>query len=480
MDNTKEKVITNAIWRIGERIGASLVTFIVSVVLARMLSPKEYGVIAIVIVFTTILQVFVDSGLGKSLIQKKDATDLDFSTVLIFNVISSIVLYILLFLFAPYIESFFSIPGLCSLIRVSGTLLVISGIKNVIQSYIMRNMQFKLFFFATLVGTILSGVVALVMAYYGFGVWALVAQLIINPLFDTLFLCFLVDWKPSLSFSFSRFRLLFSFGWKLLLVDLLNEFFNSIRTFFIGKFYTTSDLGCYENGRKLPTSIYSNLDSALRSVVFPVLSMEQSDLIKTKQYMLKMIKICCFVTTPILFGMAACSENIVRLIWTDKWIEAVPYMQISCAVWSLNSIQALNQQVILAQGRSDICLKIEIINKCLVFVTLMFAIKYGVMAIALSQLIATFLGLFTNLIPNIKLINCSMYEQFKSCSKEFALAFIMAICVYLIGKINMDIKINLILQIIAGAIIYMVPAMLLKFDGYTTISNFLKEKVLRK
>lgn len=476
----KNTILTNAIWRIGERIGASAVTFIVSIVLARILSPKEYGLISLVLVMTTLLQVFVDSGMGKALIQKKATEKIDYSTVFVFNLFSSIFLYAVLYFCSPMIESFFGYEKLAEVIQISGIILIISAAKNVVQAYVMKQMKFKLFFMSTLMGTILSGVIALIMAYKDCGVWALVAQQIINPLVDTLILWIVIEWRPRIKFSFKSFKELYSYAWKLLAVDLLNEFFNSIRTIFIGKFFDASELGFYENGRKLPASIYSNIDSSLRSVIFPVFAKEQDDILKTKNYMLKMINVCYYVTTPVLFGLIGCSENIVRFIFTDKWLSAVPYMQIACVVWFLNSIQAINQQVVLAKGRSDICLKIEIINKVMTFVALIICVKYGVFAIALSQVFISVIGVYLNLYPNRKLINCTIVEQLNCCFIEVFVNVIMLVFVYLIGCSSIDYRIELILQILAGVFIYVIFSIIFKLNGYMIIKSFLLSKIKRE
>lgn len=477
MNNLSEKIASGTLWRLGERIGASLVTFVVSVVLLRRLDPDEYGVMGIVLIITAILEVFADSGFGKALIQKKDATDEDFSTIFIFNVFICFVLYGLLYFAAPLIERFYSVNGLTAIVRVSGTLVLISGFKNVVQSYIMRNMQFRLFFRATLVGTVLSGVVALIMAYSGMGVWALVAQLLVNPFVDTILLWVEVKWRPQLRFSRKSLHELFSYGWKLLAIDVVDKIFNNLRALLVGKFYSTADLGFYDTGRKLPNAIYTNLDSSIRSVIFPVFSAEQEDLDAVKQHMLKTIRICTFLTTPVLFGLAACAENVIVLLYTEKWLNATPFMQVACIVWALNSIQAMNQQVILSLGRSDITLKQEMLIKCVSLATLIVAVRISVLAIALSQLAVTIIGLFINLAPNRKLIRCGYIEQFKACAMEFLLSAFMAVCVFAGGKLPVGRAVQLVYQVVTGVVIYVGASHLLKLESYTFLLELAKEKV---
>ena len=261
MTGNKNTTIKNFIWRFAERCGAQLVTFIVSIVLARLLAPEDYGTIALVTVFTTILQVFVDSGLGTALIQKKDADDLDFSSVFYFNFFMCIVLYIGMFLAAPIIAGFYGDSSLIPIIRVISLTIVISGVKGIQQSYVSRNMLFKRFFFATLGGTIFSAFLGIGLAYAGFGVWAIVAQQLSNTAIDTLILWITVKWRPQKMFSWNRLKGLLSFGWKLLVSSLLDTVYNNLRNLIIGKFYSSADLAYYNQGDKFPKLIVTNINN---------------------------------------------------------------------------------------------------------------------------------------------------------------------------------------------------------------------------
>lgn len=256
MENDKSRTVTsNFLWRFFERCGAQGVTFVVSVVLARLLDPSLYGVIALVTVFTSIMQVFVDSGMGNALIQKKDADDLDFSSVFWFNLAMCSALYLLMFLAAPFIASFYKMPELTPVVRVLSLILIISGIKNVQQAYVSRHMLFKRFFFSTLGGTIGAAIVGITLAYYGFGVWALVAQMLFNAAVDTTILWITVKWRPRREFSIERLKGLFSFGWKLLVSSLIDTVYRDLTQLIIGKKYSSSDLAQYNQGNKFPQLI---------------------------------------------------------------------------------------------------------------------------------------------------------------------------------------------------------------------------------
>ena len=337
--NTKARAVSGLLWRFMERFGAQGVTFIVSVVLARLLDPSVYGTIAIVTVFTTILNVFVDSGLGNALIQKKDADDLDFSTVFYFNICMCLVLYVLLFLAAPVIAAFYKMPELTPVLRVMSLTIIVSGIKNVQQAYVSRNLLFKRFFYATLGGTLGAAVLGIWMAYRGYGVWALVMQSLFNTTVDTIILWITVKWRPKRMFSIKRFRCLFSFGWKLLVSSLIDTFYNNLRQLIIGKLYSADSLAYYNRGYMIPNVFVGNVNTAIDSVLFPVLSGEQSDRGVVRNMTRRSIQISSFVMWPIMLGIAACSRQIVLLIQTKKWLPAVPYVMIFCFSYALLPIQ---------------------------------------------------------------------------------------------------------------------------------------------
>ncbi|MCR5296712.1 MAG: lipopolysaccharide biosynthesis protein, partial [Clostridiales bacterium] len=267
----------NFLWRLAERVGAQGVKLLVELVLARILMPEEYGLIAMVTVFITVFNVFVDSGLGNALIQKKNADDLDFSSVFWFNVTLCVALYGLLYLISPAIANFYQRQELCLVLRVLGLQIVISGVKNVYQAYVSRTMQFRKFFFATLGGTLGAAAIGIAMAYRGFGVWALVAQQLFNVLTDTVILCLTVKWRPKKAFSFERLKGLLSYGWKLLLSALLDTVYNEARSLIIGKKYTSEDLAFYNRGEQFPQVITANVNTSIDSVLLPTMSREQDE-----------------------------------------------------------------------------------------------------------------------------------------------------------------------------------------------------------
>lgn len=472
----KKTVGSNLIWRLLERIGAQGVTFIVSLVLARILDPKIYGLVALVTVITTILQVFVDSGMASALIQKKDADNIDFSTVFFFNVFFCIILYTLLFLFAPILSTLYKRPELTSVIRVLGIIVIISGVKNVQQAYVSRNLLFKKFFFATLGGTVLAGIVGVWMAYNGYGVWAIVAQYLLNAGVDTILLWIIVRWRPQFVFSFSRLKQLFSFGWKLLVSALIDRVWTQLRQLIIGVKFTVEDLAYFNKGNEFPMYATTAINSSIDSVLLPVLSKAQDDKKLVKNMTRKAISVSSCVMWPAMIGLAACAEPFIRLVLTDKWLFAVPYLRIFCISYAFYPIHTANLNAIKAVGRSDIFLILEIIKKIVVFLLIVFSMWFGVYALALSTLIGDALCTVINAWPNKKLLDYSFFEQIKDIFPSLCFAIIMGGIVFCIQFIGLNDLLTLIIQIVVGISIYLGLTFVFRRTIFDYFVSFIKRR----
>lgn len=469
-----ESVVKGFMWRFAERCGAQLVSFVVSIVLARILSPEAYGTIALVTVFTAILQVFVDSGLGTALIQKKDADDLDFSSVFYFNFIVCLVLYAVMFLAAPYIALFYEDSTLTSVIRVLSLTIVISGVKGIQQAYVSRNMLFKRFFFSTIGGTIFSAFLGIGMACAGFGVWALVAQQISNTAIDTLILWITVKWRPKKVFSWQRLKYLLSFGWKLLVSALLDTGYNNLRNLIIGKLYSPTDLAFYNQGDKFPKVIVTNINASIDSVLLPTMSNVQEDRERVKQMTRRAIKTSTYIMAPLMMGLAFCAEPIVRLVLTDKWLFCVPFLRIFCITYMFWPVHTSNLNAINAMGRSDWFLRLEIVKKIVDMAILLSTMWFGVMAMAYSLLLGSVLSQIINAWPNRKLLGYGYIEQVRDFAPGILLAVGMGFCVYFIGFIPLPTIISLIIQIISGAAIYIGASALLKLEEFEYLLEMIK------
>lgn len=478
--NSKGKVFSNFFWRFAERVGAQLVAFIVSIVLARILEPSAYGVVALITVITTIMQVFVDSGLGTALIQKKDADNLDFSTVFYTNIVFCALLYIGLFFASPYIADFYNDPNLVPYIRVLGLTVLISGIKNVQQAYVSRHMMFKKFFFSTLGGTLTAGVVGVIMALLGAGVWALVAQHVINLSIDTFILWITVKWRPKLKFSFTRLKGLFSFGWKLLASALIDTVYTNIRQLIIGKLYSSANLAQYNRGRQFPYLIILNVNASIDSVLLPAMSNEQDDVQRVKAMTRRSIKISTYIMAPLMLGLAFVGEPLVSLILTDKWLPCVLFMRIFCITFMFYPIHTSNLNAIKAMGRSDIFLKLEILKKSVGIIALLSTMWISVEAMAYSMLLTSLINQLINSWPNKKLLSYGYKEQIKDILPAVLLALFMGCCIYLIQLLNLPNILTLLLQIPSGVIIYVVGSKLLKIDSFGYLWKIVKSFIQKK
>ena len=474
LHNQKEKVMSSFFWRFAERCGAQGVSFVVSIVLARLLAPEVYGTVALVTVFTAVLQVFVDSGMGNALIQKKDADDKDFSTVFYFNMAVCGVLYLGMYIAAPYIAEFYNDRELTAVVRVLSLTLIISGVKNVQQAYVSRNMLFKHFFYATLGGTIGAAAIGIAMAYMGYGVWALAVQQIFNAAADTAILWITVKWRPGRTFSLSRLKGLFSFGWKLLASALLDTVYGNLRQVLVGKLYSSSDLAYYNRGHQFPNFIVYNINSSIDSVLFPVMSSVQDDRQKVRKMTRKAIKVSVYVMAPLMMGLAFTAETVVRLVLTDKWLACIPFLRIFSVTCMFQPIHTANLNAIKAMGRSDLFLKLEIIKKGVGLILMISSIQFGVLAMAYSMLLGNVISQVINSWPNRKLLGYSYADQIKDILPSILLAVFMGSCVYTVAFFDLPSLVTLCIQVILGALVYAVGSAVLKMESFLYIWDIVK------
>lgn len=473
-ENKKNSVLTNMIWRFMERTGAQGVRFIVELVLARILMPDDYGVIALVTVFIEILNVFVDSGLANALIQKKDADDLDFSSVFYFNLVWCIGLYGILFAVSPFIASFYGRDILCPVIRVLGIQIIVSGVKNVQQAYVSRHMQFKRFFFATLTGTLGAACFGILLAIKGFGVWALVGQQLFNVIVDTIMLWCTVKWHPKLVFSFQRLKGLFSYGWKLLVSTLIDKSYTELKQLIIGKLYSTSDLSFYNRGRQFPKIIITNINSAFDSVLLPTMSNVQDDFVHVKTMTRTAIKTSTYIIAPMMIGLACISSSLVNLVLTEKWSFCVPFLRIFCITYMFWPIHTANLNAIKAMGRSDLFLRLEIIKTAICLVVLLITMQISVKAMAYSEIATGIMGQIINAGPNKKLLNYRYWDQFKDFIPNILQAAAMGALVLSVCLLQLSDVATLAIQIPTGIISYIFFSVILKNESFYYVLKMLK------
>lgn len=476
----KEKTFINLIWRFAERILAQSVTLLVTIVLARILLPKDYGAVSLISVFVNICNIFVTKSFGNALIQKKDADDMDFSTVFYINMGMTVVIYAMIFWGAPWISRFYGMPILSPLLRVMGLRIPCAAVNSVQNAYVARQLKFRKYFFATLTGTVISAVVGISMALLGFGAWALVFQYLTNVIIDTVFLWFTVKWRPKWMFSFKRARFLFSYGGKLLMSSLLEEVNIELKSSAIGKVYSPADLAFYTKGKQFPQLINTNINESISSVLFPVLAKVQDQSKQLRNYMSRITKTTAFVIFPLQFGLLLIAPQFVSAILTDKWLECVPYLRIMCLTYLFTPIHTANLQVIKAMGKSGQILKISLfangMDICVMFLTLPFGVTYviwGAFGVTvLATLAASYLA--------GKLVGYSMIQRLSDLLPIILLSIAMAFLVILVGLLPVNNSILLILQVMAGAVFYMSAARVFRLDSYFYMMSFITDKIKRK
>ena len=471
----KKKILFSLIWRFGERISAQLVTFVVSIIIARILTPSDYGVIAIIMVFITIANILVSNGFATALIQKKDADDIDFSSVFYFSLSFSIILYLVLYLSAPYIAKWYNMPVLCPTLRVLGIRIIIGAVNSVQQSYVSRRMEFKKFFFATLGGTILSGIVGIIFANRGFGIWALVAQYLVNTTTDTIVLWFTVKWRPKCCFSWNRLKGLISFGWKLLASALLGAAYDDLRTLIIGKVYTADDLAFYSKGQQFPSLIMNNVNITVSSVFFPVLSSFQEEPAKLAEENRKLVQMLCGIIAPLMFGLAAIGEPLIRILLTEKWVKSVPFLQTCCVYYLISAIYNAYLQSFKAVGRSGLSLSMEIIDDAIGIILVLLFFRVSVMAVALVTVISRLFACTITVFVYSSLFQVPVSCQAKDILPPILASLAMFLFVIVIGHLDLPNGIILLLQIVVGAISYVVIAIIAKLPVTSILLNGMRK-----
>ena len=479
-DNNEKSngIISGLFWTFGERITAQLVTTIVTIILARILDPYHYGIVSIVTIFITFCNIFVSGGFGSAVVQKKDSTEDDFNTAFSLSLFLSIILYVILFIVSPFIAKFYNMEELTLVTRIMGVRLIVASLNTIQHAYIQKQMKFKKFFYATLFGTILSAIVGIILAYYKFGVWALVAQYLTNTIVDTTVLLLLGGWKPKLKFKANNAKKLFSFGWKVLVTELIYTLEGDIRSLIIGKTFGPRDLAFYDQGKKYPVLLVNNINSSINKVMLPAYSKTQDNKVLLKSMLRKSIKVGIYILAPILIGFGAVSNNFVSLILTDKWMECIPYIQVFCIIYLTRPLETSCHQALLALGESGLVMKIIICVNIIAVITVLIAVFlfHSVLFIAIGSLISTIVSICLFMYMSYKRIDYKPKEQLHDIFLPLFASAIMGICVYLIGRINISIICELIIQVLVGILIYFVFSYFMNIEGYI----YIKDKFLNR
>ena len=475
--DSNKSIATGVAWKFAERLFSQGVSFVVSVILARLLAPEDYGVVAIVLVFIEIANVFVISGLNTALIQKKNINETEVSTIFYCGIFLSVLLYIIMFFAAPLIAMAYKKSLLTSVIRVFALRIPISSIQQVPSALLSRKLDFKKFFFSTTIGIIVSAVVGIIMAVKGFGVWSLVAQSLVAAVLDAIMLSIVSKWTPNMKFSLREAAPLINYGWKIMAADLIGTIFNNFNSMIIGLKYNSADLAYYTKGKNLPQMFRNNIYTTLISVLFPAMSQVGDNSQQVKAVARRSIKMLAYIIFPMMIGMICVSEDLVIALYTEKWLLMTPFIAITCIECMLSIVPTIVLQTLKATGYSGIILKLEFIKKPILLISILISINFGVKAVAWTLPINTLLELILNSAFSVKKIGYKLREQLKDILIPLLLSFGMGVAIFAVNFINVNIILGLALKVIAGALVYLVLSAIFKVDEFKTLLGFVKAKL---
>ena len=475
----KKSAVSGFVWKFAEQLCTKLISFVISVILARLLMPEDYGVIALTSIFITICDIFVSYGFATSLIQKKDPDELDYSSVFYTSLVIALFLYGVLFISAPYIAAWFETPLLSDVLRVLGLRIPIGAFGSVQQAFTSKNLKFKSFFLATLVGSTISGVVGIAMAYNGFGVWALVAHDMVAIVINKFTLFIVTRWHPHLCYSWERTKQLFKFGWKILVCSLFETACDEANGFIIGKKYSPEDLAYTSKGGSMPKMVGGFIVNPIKFVLLPVLSSQQ-DKADISKSLSNIIKCCAYAIFPIMGGLLAVSPTLIPVLYTDKWISSVVFMQLMCVFYAFEPLIAINTILIQAKGRSDIYLIIGIVARSIGLALLVLALWHGVLWIIMAQVATCIIHFCLKAYQNKKLYGYGLFAQVKDILPYLILTALMIVSVYWLNFVNLHRYLILLLQVGIGGILYVGISILFRMSAFRYVWGIFKSMFLDK
>lgn len=474
-ENLKKDTTKGVFWSLIERFGTQGVQFLVMLVMARLLSPNDYGVVGLLVVFVSIAQAFVDGGFSQALIRKKDRTEIDNSTVFYFNIVVSVVIYLIFYLFAPYVSVFYNMPTLTPFMRVICLSIIINAFGVVQRALFNANIDFKAQAKASLIAIVISGAIGISLALRGFGPWALVWQQLSNLIVNTLFLWIYSEWRPLLAYSWKSFNELFSFGSKLLATSLLNAIYNNIQTIVIGKLYSAKSLGLYSRAAHFADLPSQQFTSVFMRVTFPVLCKVQDDMERLTSVYRRMLRVSAYIVFPLLIGMAAVAHPMIEVFIGKQWIECAYMLQIICFAEMWYPIHAINLDILQVSGRSDLFLKIEIYKKIVSLSLLALSAPFGIIAMCYSNLLSSLICLYINTYYSSKILGISLLSQLKDLFPTITLAIVMFAIVQIIIFFIPNVFVQLIAGIIVGVVVYVSLSYILRFQEFKELISLRKK-----
>lgn len=467
----KDKTIKGTIWSAIDNVAQFGVGFVVSIVLARLLSPDDYGLIGIITIFTTVCTAIINGGFSNALIRTQKPTDEDYNTAFICNLLMSILLYAIVFLCSPLISDFFNRQELVALTRVSSFTMIIGALAIVQQARLTKRIDFKTQTKITLIASILSGIVGIALALMDFGVWALVVQGIVAQVLRTVLLWFFNHWTPSLRFSKQSFNELFGFGWKLMVSGILDSLWKELYQLVVGKFYSPATLGQYTRAKQFSSLFSSNLSTVIQRVTYPVLSDIQDEKERMIAAYRKIIKTTMFITFALMFALGAVSEPLLYCLIGEKWHEAATYLPLICLVGSLYPLQAINLNMLQVQGRSDLFLGLEIVKKIIGLVPLFIGAFVGIFPMLYATVLTSIISYFLNSYFPGKLLGYTSWMQIKDVAPSFAVSMTMAVVVFVLKYLPFSNWLILPIQIAVGITVMFVVCETLKLTEYSELKK---------
>ncbi len=478
-ESIKGKAIFGFIWRFLQNAGTQIISFIISIVLARVLMPEDYGLVAMITVFTGIAMVFINTGFSSAIVQRKNLTDEETSTVFYFSIGMGILMYGILYFAAPYIAQFYSQPKLVSMLRVESFIVIIGSLYSVPQALINRRMQFKKSFIVSLSGVLVQGIVGITLAYSEFGPWALIYATLANYAVNAIIMWIVVRWIPKLCFSVKAFSGMFMFSLKMLLSALFDTVFNNIRSIIIGWQYTSADLAYYNRGYQFPSLLMTQIDSAITTVLFSSLSKFQDDWERGIMVLRRAMKTSMYVCLPLIAGLCAVARPMVSLLLTDKWLPCVDYIRITailCASWPLSARRhALN-----SLGKSGISLILNIMGKIITLAAIFITYKHSVKALIIGTVVASYIGQIVATVIYAKALKYPVIDQIKDILPSVLLSVFMGVCVWSISLLQIPDAMLLVIQVAAGVVIYIALSKVFKMESFNYTLNMVKSILNKK
>lgn len=467
-------------WSATERLGQQGFQFIIGIIIARILSPADYGLVGMLAIFMAIASTFLDSGFGTAIIQKQDADQTDFSTVFYFNIIVGLISYAILYLCAPYIAAFFKQPELIPLTRFMSLSLIINSLGLIQHTLFIKKIDFKTITKISLISMILSGFVGIIMAYTGYGVWSLAVQSVAGQFARTCLLWLFSSWKPTLIFSLKAFNQLFSFGSKLLASGLLSQIFDNIYNLIIGKSYSSAQLGFYTQAKRIVDLPMLSVNAIIQNVTFPILASIQNEDERLKSNFRKIIKVTIFINFPLMLTLGVIAEPLIIVLLTDKWLQAAPYCQLFCIIGMTYPLNSVNLSILNVKGRSDIFLNLELVKKIMISTAILLTLKHGVLVLIIGQVVYSIAASLLNLYYSGKLINYSLREQSKDIFPYFTASALTALATYSVNFFFIEKHIALLcLQALTSIGIFYLICKIVKFEAYEEVRVIARDYILK-